>query len=154
MKKHQKYQKYLKGSYTVEASIVVTMTMVVLAALILCTLYIHDRAVMQALVCEAASVGSSFATDKERKEAAQEVAGRLNEERFLGSRKLEGSAATGSREVTVLWNAEYPVPGFAASYLTEGKFDIRKKWTCKILNPADTIRKIKGAGELLTGGDH
>lgn len=137
-----------------EAAIVVTMTIFVLAALILCTFYIHDRAVLQAIVCEAASVGSSFATDEERKEAAQEVVGGLNAGRFLGSRNLDGNVAMGSREVTVLWDAEYPVPGFAAEYLADGKLDIHKTWTCKILNPASTIRKIKGVGELLTGGDH
>ncbi len=147
-------KKFLRGSYTVEASVVVTMAMFVLAALILCTFYIHDRATLQAAVCEAASVGSNFATEKERKEAAQKVAGRVHEGRFLGSRNLNGNTALGSREATALWSAEYPIPGFAANYLAGGKLEIQRTWTCRILNPASTIRKIKGAGELLTGGDH
>ena len=142
-------KKYLKGSYTVEAAVVVSMTIFVLAALILCTFYLHDRATLQAIVCEAASVGSSFATEKDRKEAMQGVVERINAEH-----SLVGSAALGKREVTVLWNAKYPIPGFAARYLTEGELNIRKTWTCRILDPASTIRKIKGAGELLTGGDH
>lgn len=150
----KKAPNYLRGSYTVEASVVVTMTVLILAALILCTFYIHDRAVLQAVVCEAASAGSSFATEEERKAAAQEVVGKLGEERFLGSRGLEGSAALGKREVTVLWSAVYPIPGFAAKYLAKGRLDVRKTWTCRIADPADAIRKIKGAGELLTGGDH
>ena len=147
-------KKYLKGSYTVEASIVITMVMFVLATLIICTFFIHDGATLQAVVCEAASAGSNFATEAERKEEAQEVVDGVNASRFLGSRNLDGSAALGSREATVLWNAQYPIPGFVANYLTGGKLNVRKTWTCKILNPANTIRKIKGAGELLTGGDH
>ena len=138
----------MKGSYTVEAAIVVTVTIFVLASLLICTFYVHDRAVMQGLVCEAASAGSSFITEEERKEAIQGV-----EERFLGSRGLDGSAASGSKSVTVSWKAGYPVPGFAAAYLSRGELDYKRSWTCKILNPADLIRKIKGAGELLTGGD-
>ena len=143
----------MKGSYTVEAAIVVTVTMFVLASLLIGTFYVHDRAVMQGLVCEAASAGSNFVTEEERKTAVQEVVKGINEERFLGSRGLNGNAASGSRSVTASWNAEYPVPGFAGRYLAQGSLDIKRSWTCKILNPADTIRKIKGVGELLTGGD-
>ena len=145
--------KCMKGSYTVEAAIVVTVTMFVLASLLIGTFYVHDRAVMQGLVCEAASAGSNFATEEERKTAMQEVVKRINEGRFLGSRGLNGNAASGSKNVTASWNAEYPVPGFAGRYLAQGSLDIKRSWTCKIPNPADTIRKIKGAGELLTGGD-
>ncbi len=144
---------FLKGSYTVEASVVVTVTMLVLASLILCTFYIHDRAAIQGIVCEAASVGSIFSTEEERKQAAQEVIGRMEESRFLGSRNLNGNAASGKREVTAQGSAEYPVPGFAAKYLSDGSLEIHKSWTSRIVDPADAIRKIKGAGELLTGGD-
>lgn len=147
-------RKYLKGSYTVEAAVVVTVTILVLAALILCTFYIHDRAVLQSAVCEAASAGSNFATARERKEAVQKITGELNAGRFLGSRGLSGNASTGNKMVVVSWAAEYPVPGFAARYLSQGKLDIQGSWTCKIPDPADAIRKIKGAGELLTGGNN
>lgn len=144
---------YWKGSYTVEGSVVVTMTILVLAALILCTFYIHDRAVFQSMVCETASAGSNFATDSERKEAVSAMTDRLKASRFLGSRNLSGNAATGSKEITVFWNADYPMPGFALNYLSADDMTIQKSWTCKILNPADAIRKIKGAVELLTGGN-
>lgn len=147
-------KKYLKGSYTVEASIVVTMTFLVLASLILCTFYVHDRSVLQSLVCEAAAAGSNFATEEERKAAMQQVTERLNADRFLGSRNLSGSAASSGKRVTVSWSAQYPVPGFAARYLANGTLDLEGSWTCRIPDPADAIRKIKGAGELLTGGDY
>lgn len=146
-------KKYLRGSYTVEAAVVMSLTVFVLASLILCTFYIHDRAVLQCMVCETAAAGSGFATDAERKEAAKTAAARIRAARFLGSRRLDGNAATGENEVTVVWNAEYPVPGFAAPYLSGNTIKVSKSWTSRILDPADTIRKIKGAGELLTGGD-
>lgn len=146
-------KKYLKGSCTVEAAVVVTMTVCVLASLVLCAFYIHDRAVFQCAACEAASVGSGFATDSERRRAALGIVQELKGQRLLGSRSLSGNAATGSREVTAVWSAEYPVPGFAARYLGGDSLEIRTSWTCKILDPADAIRKIKGAGELLAGGD-
>ena len=144
---------YLRGSYTVEASIIVTVTILVLAALILCTFYIHDRATMQGIVCEAAAAGSNFAEEKDRVQAAQTVTERLDAGRFLGSQNVSGNAASGKREVTAQGSAQYPIPGFAANYLSGGSLDIRKSWTSRILDPANAIRKIKGAGELLTGGN-
>ncbi len=145
---------YLKGSYTVEAAVVVTTTIFVLAALILCTFYIHDRGVLQSMVCEAAVVGSNFSTEEERSEEMQKVTEQINGDRFLGSREISGNAASSAKRVTASWDAEYPVPGFASKYLAGGKLEIKQIWTSKILDPADAIRKIKGAGELLTGGDY
>lgn len=146
-------KRYMRGSFTVEASIVVSMTILVLASLILCTFYIHDRAVFQSMVCEAVSAGSNFATESERSAAVSEAADRVRAERFLGSRDVSGSAEAGDKQVTASWNASYPVPGFAVRYLAEDSWGIRKSWTCRVLDPADVIRKIKGAGELLTGGN-
>lgn len=145
---------YMKGSYTVEAAAVVTITLFVLASLILCTFYIHDRAVMQGLVCEAAAVGSSFATEEEREAALQEAVKGLTGERFLGSRELNGNATSSGKRVIVSWKAKYPLPGFAAKYLSQGELGIERSWTCRITDPAESIRIIKGAGELLTGGDN
>lgn len=145
-------KKYMKGSYTVEAAVIVSLAMFVLASLMICTFYLHDRAVMQGLVCEAASVGSSFITEDERKAAVQNVVSELDGKRFLGSRALEGNAASSGKRISASWSAEYPVPGFAVKYLSKGSFAYDRSWTCRILNPADTIRKIKGAGELLVGG--
>lgn len=146
-------KRYMKGSYTVEAAVVVSLTIFVLTALIFCTFYIHDRAVLQSVVCETALAGSGFASEADRKEAMTDAAARIRQGRFLGSRGLEGKAAAGENEVTAEWSASYPVPGFAARYLSGGILNIHSSWTSRILDPADTIRKIKGAGELLTGGD-
>lgn len=143
----------LRGSYTVEAAAVVCITVLVLAALIICTFYIHDRAVFQGAACEAAAAGSNFMTDAERKAAAAAVKKKITASRFLGSRNLSGSVATGQKEVRAIWTAAYPVPGFAARYLSGGRLDIQKAWTCRIFDPADAIRKIRGVGELLTGGE-
>lgn len=130
-----------------------SMTFFVLAALLIVTFYVHDRAVIQAITCEAASAGSNFITQKEGSSAAARVKKQMKVARLLGSKGLSGSAAVGTKEATASWKAAYPVPGMIMKYLDRNRLSIQARWTSRILDPADTIRKIRGAGELLTGGD-
>lgn len=141
------------GSFTVEAAIVVSITVFVLGAFLIGTFYVHDRSVLQSLACEAAAAGSIFCTDKERSAAAKEVEKTVTAGRLLGSRGLDGYTAVGNSESRAAWSAVYPVPGFAAGYLAGNQLPISTSWNCKIIDPADTIRKIRGASELLMGED-
>ena len=50
-----------KGSYTVEAAVILPLTALILAAVILAAFYIHDRSCMQGMACEIASAGSKTA---------------------------------------------------------------------------------------------
>lgn len=136
-----------------EGALVFSMTFFVLAALLIAAFYVHDRAVIQAVTCEAASVGSNFITQEEGSSAASRVKKQMKAKRLLGSQGLSGNAAVGTKTVTASWKAAYPVPGMVMKYLAKNRLQIQTGWTSKILEPADIIRKIRGAGELLTGGD-
>ena len=140
--------KYLKGSYTVEAAAVISLVFFVLGALLICSFYIHDKSVLQGMVCEAAAAGSNSATEKEQKEAVSSVKKRITASRFMGSKNLSGSVATGEKSTEASWSAVFPVPGFAAKYLTGNKLTIKKEWTSKKFDPAKTIRMVKGAEKL------
>ena len=149
----RKEKKGWKGSYTAEAALVFSMTFFVLAALLITVFYVHDRSVIQAATCEAASAGTNFYTAKERQKAAEKVKGQLQQNRLLGSRNLRGTVSVGNKNVTSGWSASYPIPGLAAGYLNGNKLQIKTSWKGKVIDAADTIRKIRGAGALLTGGD-
>ena len=136
------------GSYTVEAAMVVPVVFFVLAALMVGAFYIHDRAVCQSIVCEIAACGSSFMTEAERKKAMKEAESQIRGERFLGSQELGGNSAMGSREIQVSWQGRYPVPGMVMKYLSGGSLSYQAKWDSRIVDPADTVRKIRGIGSL------
>ena len=140
--------KGMKGSYTIEAAAVFSIVIFVLGAFLFCTFYIHDKSVMQGAVCEIAAAGSNFSKEKERKEAAAEARKRISSDRFLGSQKIRSSASTGEKEVTASGNAVFPVPGFAMKYLADNQFFIQKQWASRILDPAQVIRKVRGAEKL------
>jgi hypothetical protein len=143
-------RKTLKGSYTVEAAIIVSLTIFVLASLIISAFYLHDRCVLQGAACEAASAGSIFATSEERSEAAAKVKNQVTASRLLGSKKLDGYATVGSKESKAAWSSSYPIPGFAAKYLMGNQLSISASWTCQILNPSKLIRKIRGVSDLVS----
>ncbi|MCD7745388.1 MAG: hypothetical protein LUI13_08935 [Lachnospiraceae bacterium] len=153
VKKGRKQNDAWKGSYTVEAAMVVSITVFVLGALMIATFYVHDRAVFQSLVCEIATAGSIQATQSENADAADAGKAQMTASRFLGSRSLSGSVTSGAEEATASWSAVYPVPGFAMRYLADGNLSIEASWSSRIVDPTDTIRLIRGAGELITGGD-
>ncbi len=138
-----------RGSYTVEAAAVVSITILILASLLITAFYVHDRAVLQSIACENAVVGSSCATDSERIAAAASIKTQVNASRFLGSREISGSTNVGETAAESVWSAVYPVPGFAMKYLAGGELSVQASWSSQIAAPADLIRLIRGAGELL-----
>ncbi|MCD7819837.1 MAG: hypothetical protein LUH07_12440 [Lachnospiraceae bacterium] len=146
-------KKSWKGSYTVEAAAVVSITFLVLASLVIGAFYVHDRAVLQSLVCEIAAAGSCFSEEDDRSDAVAAVKEQITASRFLGSRELSGNVSSGAAEVSVEWSASYPVPGFAMNYLAEGELAVTASWSSQIVDPAGFVRLIRGAGELLTIGD-
>lgn len=143
----------MKGSYTVEAAVVMSLVFFVLGALILASFYIHDRAVLQGFICEITAAGSNFATEKERQEAVTNVKKQITAKRFMGSRSLSGNASAGKKEVSASWSAVFPIPGFAMKYLNGNQLKIEKKWTGKVVDPAEIIRKVRGADKFITGGN-
>lgn len=151
-KKKSSPKKSLKGSYTVEAAVVFSLTFFVLAALLLAVFYLHDCAVAQSAACEAAVSGSNFAKAEDRKAAAEEVKKQISGSHFLGSRNVTSSTTIGTKEVSAIWQGVYPVPGLAAKYLSGNRFAIRKTWKSQVTDAAEMIRKIKGIGDLVNGG--
>lgn len=137
-----------KGSLTVEAAAVISLSFFVLGTLILMTLFVHDRAVLQGMICEISSAGSCFAVQEERSEAAEAVRKEIKQTRFLGSRNISVKKDVGDQTASASASAEYPVPGMFLRFLKDGKLEISCSWNSRIQNPGKTIRNIRGA-ELL-----
>lgn len=141
-----------EGSYTVEAAMVFPIVLFVLAALIICAFYVHDRAVSQSIVCEMASAGSNFITEAERQEAMDAVKKQATASRFLGSRNLSLRSSSGKTEANAALSAEYPVPGMVMKYFAGGSLAIQKKWSSKTPDPAKAIWIMRGLKRLIDGG--
>lgn len=141
-----------KGSYTVEASIVMAIVILVLAALIFAAFYMHDRAVLQGISCEIASAGRNAATQSERQKAMAALKNGFSSDRLLGSRQVSGQAEAGKKKVSSVWKGNFYFPGFVMKYFAGGHYTIHVSWNSEVVQPADTIRKIRGVRKLVIGG--
>lgn len=136
-----------------EASVVISVSFFVLAALMFVMFLLHDRCVAQSASCEAAAAASNFSKTEEQRSAAEAVTKQVSGERFMGSGNAGGHVSVGEKEAVAVWEGTCSVPGFAAKYLSGNDFSIRGSWSSKLMAPAETIRKIKGIGTTLIGGD-
>lgn len=144
---------FWRGSYTVEAALVVSIVLFVLSGCLFAAFYIHDRAVLQGSVCEMAATGSNVSVQSGRQQAVNAVRSKMTDRRLLGSRNRTGAAFADDKTVQASWNAVYSVPGFVTKYFAGSRLNISQSWKTKILDPADLIWKIRGIGELVFGGD-
>ena len=140
-----------KGSYTVEAAVILPLTVLILAAIILAAFYIHDRSTMHGIVCEIASSGSNSITQEQRTKRMEELRSRVKQQRFLGSRNLSVSASGGDTEIHAAIGGSYPIPGITARFFTKGTFSIQYSWKMKSAEPAKTIWQIRGVAGILGG---
>lgn len=141
---------YWKGSYTVEAAAILPITLFVLAALILCSFYVHDRVVFQSIACEIVAAGSNCYTEKEQKTVIGDLKKDVKEKRFLGSRHISSNVSSGKKEINASFSASYPMPGMAVQYFSGGVLKIKKGWSGKKEDPAEMIRIIRGAEKILS----
>lgn len=143
-----------KGSYTVEAALLMAIIVTVMAALMIMTFYLHDRAVLQASSCEIASAGCNMATEKEQSRITESRKKMITKSRLLGSRNVSGQVNAADKQVKAGWNGNYPVPGMVQKFISKNTLPVRVSWESKKVQPADTIRKFRGIRKLVSGGDN
>lgn len=151
MRKENMEEKEWKGSYTVEAAVILPLTVLILAAVLLTAFYIHDQSMAQGIVCEIAATAGNCRTEQERQEKAAQLRNKVTSSGFLGSRGVHASTAVGKSEIHAACTASYPVPGIAAQFLTKGEWKTDKSWQLKVTDPVKTIWQIRGVKGLIGG---
>ena len=138
-----------KGSFTVEAALLMTLIIPVLTALLYGSFYLHDCAVMQGAACELAAVGSTLRTKPNREALMEQKRKKLLQGRLLGTRDSSMTLAVSETEVKVSCSGNFYVPGLVGRLLGEDLGRIEKSWTRKLQDPAGTIRKVRGLRAML-----
>lgn len=149
----QKNGKY-KGSYTVEAALVMGIITMVMAALLIVCFYLHDKAVLQAMTCEIALAGNNTVTEKEQQKVISDLKKKLNRNRLMGSRNTDKTVKADKKAVNAVCRSEFPVPGMTARFISNNKMKIEVSWKTEKVQAAELIRKIRGVRKLMNGGNH
>ncbi|MDO4343586.1 MAG: pilus assembly protein [Eubacteriales bacterium] len=145
MKRKRKQE--LKGSYTVEAALLMGILMPVLVGIIYMGFYLHDRAFAQAAAHEAAACASLAREDKSTDISSG--AQKLVKGRMLGTRGMTASVSAGTKEVTAAYEGNFQIPGMTASLFGTGGLRIRTAVVLSLERPSKRIQKIRGAVKVI-----
>lgn len=143
-----------KASYTVEAALLMGIILFVMAALLIGGFYLHDKAVLQAMTCEIASAGSNVVTEKEQQKVIADLKKILTKKRLMGSRNASEKTKADQKTVSAVWQAEYPVPGMAAKFISKNRLNIKVSWQVEKVQAAKLIRKVRRVRKLVNGGSN
>ncbi len=148
MKKRGKKQKLqARGSYTVEASLLMGIILPVLVGIIYMGFFLHDRGFLQCAAYEAAVYASLHADDKDADVSA--VAQVLAEGRTLGTRGVSVSASVDDRRADVAYEGNLQIPGMSADLFGQGALAVRSGVSLTLERPSRRIQKIRGVAKVI-----
>jgi len=137
-----------KGSYTVEASLLMVIIITLLTAVIYLGFFLHDRAYLQNAAYETALVACLNLKEDNLPAKVEDKKKEFLNGRLLGSKNVEGSAAISNHKITVYFQGEFPVPGLVMWYFCRNKLPIQAKISLSIKDPKSTVNKIHGIESL------
>ncbi len=135
-----KIRKRKKGSYTIEASLLMGVILPVLVGIIYMGFFLHDKSFTQAAAYEAAVYASLHADDK--KTDVNDMANRLIKGRLLGTGGVICQSSAGEREVKVSCRGNFTVPGMIRQLL--GQQQISSEVVLSVERPSKRIQRIRG----------
>lgn len=141
-------KKIRKGSFTIEAACVMSIVLVTVMGVLYLAFFVHNRTWLTAAAYEAALTGSMEGVQKNGQiyEAASARGQELGNVGFFGAENLQYQVSTG-KTVKVSYQAE-TISGFGGFHWT-----LRTEGSSKIIRPAEWVRKVKSASEIVAGGE-
>lgn len=141
-------KKIRKGSFTIEAACVMSIVLVTVMGVLYLAFFVHNRTWLTAAAYEAALTGSMEGVKKNGQvyEAASARGQELGNVGFFGAENLQYQVSTG-KTVKVSYQAE-TISGFGGFHWT-----LRTEGSSKIIRPAEWVRKVKSASEIVAGGE-
>ena len=131
-----------QGSFTVEASLLLPLLVLILSVFIILGLYLHDRSVLASCAAELAGKGAArkYETEEHLENWLTGQAAGLADERLLLLRLTGVSVEVADSSVTVCYEG-------STSLL--GGLDVREEETAQRLNPVDFIRNSRRLKNLI-----
>ena len=126
--------KVRKGSFTIEAACVMSLVLITVMGVLYLSFFVHNRSWLTAAAYEAALAGSIEGVQKNGQiyESASAKAQELGNVGFFGAENLSYQVSDG-KTVKVAYQAD----------------TLRTEGSSKIIRPAQWIRKVKAASEIV-----
>ena len=118
----------VQGSFTIEAVLVMSVVIASLTALLICSFFIHDRAVLRSRVCEIAAAGGIQAYFSDSMPFSASEASKGAQHLMLRADSLQISSDSSENRISVQGTGEFSFPGYTADFLGEGTRKLDESW--------------------------
>jgi len=133
-----------RGSFTVEATLIMTILLPILTALIYTGYYYHDRGVLQAAACEVAACADNLQDTKDLQNKLNQLAVSLTDSRSIAVSSLRRTVSLSDSRVEVTCSGTLSLPGLIAPLFGKSTLSIRETCRRDLTQPTDIIRKARG----------
>ncbi len=144
MPEKAKRKRMAKGSFTVEAALLMTVLLPVIVSLIYTAFFLHDRTLLQGAACEVAAMGSNLSEEKDIDQILEKIKNQVMSARLLGTKDKAATVNRSKDRIEVSYQGTFSIPGLIAKLSGRDSLKINRSWQRELYNPADIIRKIRG----------
>lgn len=138
----------IKGSYTVEAALIMSILIPLLSAVIYLGFYVHNKAVLQEAACRIVSTGSLNQTEGRASQAMEEIKQDVLGSRLIGMSGVQGDVSEGST-LNASFSGSFYVPGLVMRFFCGNRMEITVNKSMKSVQPVKTLQKIRSIEKLL-----
>lgn len=131
-----------KGSYTVEAALLMGIILSVLVSVIYLGFWYHDKGFLQSVAYETACTASLRADESGWQ--IEQAARTLTEGRMLGTRGIQRQCQNSKKAATVSFQGTFRIPGMILAFFQKEKLEIQESCTITTERPSKKIQKIRG----------
>ncbi|MDO4633857.1 MAG: TadE/TadG family type IV pilus assembly protein [Eubacteriales bacterium] len=133
-------QKFEKGSYTIEASLLMGILIPLLISIIYLGFFLHNKAFLQAAAHETAALYSLHAEDD------KDVSGVVTDlvsGRMLGNSSVSGQASASKRQVSVSYDGSFSLPGMLYRFFLQSELNLKTRVQMSTERPSHRISKLR-----------
>lgn len=138
-----------KGSYTVEAALLMGILLSVLLAVLYLGFWYHDKNFLQNAAYEAACTASLRKEDETYR--IQEAAVNLISGRMLGTSSLITESSNTKKTAQVLYRGKFRLPGMILAFFQDQNLDMKEGCEISVQRPSERIQKVR---QIVKTGQH
>ena len=135
-----------KGSYTVEAALLMGILLSVLVSEIYLGFWYHDRNFLQNAAYEAVCTASLRADDESYQ--ISEAARSLTEGRMLGTSALSADCQNTGNKATVFYRGTFQIPGMIEIFFQKNQLKIKGGCEISTQRPSGRIQKVRQMAKI------
>lgn len=143
--------KGIKGSLTVEASMLMSIIIPVLMSIIYLGFYLHNDAILKSAAYETAVYASLFQDDEEKMKQIGEEQQKRVKQRLIGAKHFSSQIQAGKKQVSVSYEGQMMIPGFVMRILADNCLNISGSVKMPLQDPGAVIVRVNSLKKLIKG---